>query len=106
MKEEKAEAIASGAMLPSKVVSEQIKGRRRLIVIWICMFPLTMSFPFWLPIVSGVSLGRVGDFMTALGSFLMLSLICWIQLKKMPNQSTDPTLSSGTPAARQPARHP
>jgi hypothetical protein len=24
----------------------------------------------------------------------------------MPNQSTDPTLSSGTPAAGQPARHP
>jgi hypothetical protein len=26
--------------------------------------------------------------------------------KSMPNQSTDPTLSSGTPAAGQPARHP
>jgi hypothetical protein len=25
---------------------------------------------------------------------------------KLPNQSTDPTLSSGTPAAGQPARHP
>jgi len=26
--------------------------------------------------------------------------------KRLPNQSTDPTLSSGTPAAEQPARHP
>jgi uncharacterized protein YhfF len=29
-----------------------------------------------------------------------------ILLKDVPNQSTHPTLSSGTPAARQPARHP
>jgi hypothetical protein len=29
-----------------------------------------------------------------------------VKRSSVPNQSTDPTLSSGTPAARQPARHP
>jgi membrane-bound metal-dependent hydrolase YbcI (DUF457 family) len=41
------------------------------------------------------------------GAALILSLISLIlERREMPNQSTDPTLSSGTPAAGQPARHP
>jgi FtsH-binding integral membrane protein len=99
LKEERAEAIASGVLAPSKVANEQSRGRKKLIVIWICMFPFTMSFPFWLPTVSGVSLGRLGDFMTAFASFLILSVICWIQLKKRPNQLPDPTSPSVTPPA-------
>ena len=54
---------------------------------------------------------------TALGKFFGLilpyvvyfgSAIMWVYatLELMPNQSTDPTLSSVTPAAVQPARHP
>jgi FtsH-binding integral membrane protein len=99
LKKERAEAIASGVLALSKVADEESKGRKKLILTWVCMFPFTMSFPFWLPTVSGVSLGHLGDFLTAFGSFLMLSLVFWLRLKKKPNQLPDPTSPSVTPPA-------
>jgi hypothetical protein len=56
----------------------------------------------------GILLGLLGE-STKIGIFLWISIRFWNGQKyyfRMSNQSSDPTLSSGTPAAGQPARHP
>jgi len=105
LKKEKTEAVAAGTLPASKIVDHQNKGRKRLIVIWICLVPFALSFPFWLPSISGISLGRVGDFMVSIASIAMFSLIFWIQLKKLPNKPPQ-TPISGTPAASAPVAPP
>jgi hypothetical protein len=104
-RQERAAAIASGALPPDKVESDRRKGKRRLIVLWVCMFPFTLSSPFWLPAISGRSLGRLGDFVNAFVTFLILSVIIGIKLRKKPNHVPDSALSSGTPPAGQESRH-
>jgi hypothetical protein len=104
-RQERAAAIASGVLPFDRVEIDRRKGKRRLIVLWVCMFPFTLSSPFWLPAISGRSLGRLGDFVNAFVTFVVLSVIIWIQLKKKPNHVPDPTFSSGTPPAEQETRH-
>ena len=65
-----------------------------LVTVWICMVPFIMSFHFWLPSISGVSLGRVGDFLVSAATLAMVSVLFWIQLRKLPNHPMEP-LSPG-----------
>jgi len=91
IKEGRAGEIAAGILPASKVEDDQRKGRKRLIVIWICMVPFTMSTPLWMPFVSGISLGLLGDVGVSIITLAMISVIFWIQLKKIPKQRPPPS---------------
>lgn len=94
LKEEQAHDVATGVVAASKIDELIIQRKRFLVRLWIAMVPLTLSFPFWLPSVTGVSLGRIGDFLVAVATFAMISAIFWVQLKKMPNHTAEPSSQS------------
>lgn len=99
LKKAKEEVEIGGA----SIGAARTRARSRLIAIWVCLVPFTLSFPFWLPRLSGVSLGRVGDFVISFATLLVVSLILWIQLRKLPNlspESTSPSVAS--PAGQEP----
>jgi hypothetical protein len=85
LKGEKASQVAAGILPASKIEDDKRKARKRLIVIWICMVPFTLTTFLWMPYVSGISLGLRGDVFVSIATLAMVSLIFWIQLKKLPD---------------------
>ena len=53
LKEERAREISRGAVTVTSLADQYRRSRRRLIIIWICLIPFTLSMPRWLPYVSG-----------------------------------------------------
>ncbi|HNC23475.1 MAG TPA: hypothetical protein PLU52_04650 [Opitutaceae bacterium] len=98
LKEERAREISRGAVTVTSLADQHRQSRRKLIIIWICLIPFTLSMPRWLPYVSGVSLGRTGDMLVALVTLGLLSLIFWNNLRRTSrNRPKDPSQSGGTP---------
>jgi hypothetical protein len=75
--------IAAGILPASKVAAGQRLARRRLIVTWILMVPLVLSFPFWLPKLSGVRLGWRSDLLVSVSTLVFISLIFWVMIRRM-----------------------
>jgi hypothetical protein len=84
LKSEKASQVAAGILPVSKIEDDKRKARKRLIVIWICMVPFTLTTFLWMPYVSGISLGLWGDVFVSIATLATVSLIFWLQLKKLP----------------------
>jgi hypothetical protein len=95
IKEEETKMVADGTLSARKIEDEQGKAMNRLMVIWICLVPFTMSFPFWLPRISGISLGFRGDVFVSIATLAIISLIFLIRIKKMANQPLQPTRPYG-----------
>lgn len=101
LKSEKASQVAAGILPVSKIEDDKRKARKRLIVIWICMVPFTLTTFLWMPYVSGISLGLRGDVFVSIATLAMVSVIFRIQLKKLPASSNVLNEGSGEVTAKQ-----
>jgi hypothetical protein len=89
LRAETAREVAAGR-LPASTVTEALKrARRRLIALWIFLVPFVLSFPFWLPRLSGVSVGRTGDLLVSLATLAMISFIFWLMIRRMGRPNHD-----------------
>lgn len=94
LKEERTDDTVRARLQASEVPATRKKIRKRLILIWVCTVGYSLAAPIWLPI-TGVSLGARGDFLIGVATAIMVSAIFAFRLKKMPNQTPQPTPSTG-----------
>jgi uncharacterized membrane protein len=79
----------------------------RLLLLWGAVFEATAIAGVLVKRRDWVTYDWTAMVIVLVGLAIVFALIFrYARNTKAPNQSTDPTLSSGTPAAGQPARHP
>jgi hypothetical protein len=93
LKEERASDAVRVGVPASEISAAQKNIRKRFIVIWVCVAAYSLAAPVWLPI-TGVTLGVRGNFLIGVVTAVVVSVIFAIRLKKMPNQTPEPTSPS------------
>jgi hypothetical protein len=83
LKAETARDVAAGVLPAAKVAEGRSRARKKLLALWVFMVPFVLSFPFWLPALTGVSAGRTGDVVVAFATLVVTSLIFWVMLRRM-----------------------
>jgi hypothetical protein len=83
LRAEQARDVAAGRMSANKVAAGLRHARKRLIILWILLVPFVLSFPLWLPKLTGVSVGGKGDFLVALATLAMISLILGLMIRRL-----------------------